>query len=268
MIQPSRPLSSLSEPITQKLNAYALAAGAAGVGMLALAHPAEARIVYTPANIPINVNGALVDLDLNHDGINDFVLAAGYSGPGIRHLRALPPEGQHASSLGVTPAQPSNRVWAMESQNHLCAVAAPKGERVGPHRRFQPGNSLLVMAFASGNSTHGAAFCPWRATQESYVGLKFVVRGKVHFGWARIKTLGGSFGFPAKLTGYAYETVPNRHIITGKTKGPDVGEQASIATPAPIRKTPSLGELALGSPGISIWRREESVGGEPVSRVA
>ena len=26
----------------------------------------------------------------------------------------------------------------------------------------------------------------------------------------------------ALLTGYAYETVPNKAIITGKTKGPDV----------------------------------------------
>jgi hypothetical protein len=26
----------------------------------------------------------------------------------------------------------------------------------------------------------------------------------------------------ATLTGYAYETIPNKPIITGKTKGPDV----------------------------------------------
>jgi hypothetical protein len=43
----------------------------------------------------------------------------------------------------------------------------------------------------------------------------------------------------ATLTGYAYETVPNKPIIAGKTKGPDV-----------ITLEPgSLGRLAQGSPG-------------------
>jgi hypothetical protein len=43
-------------------------------------------------------------------------------------------------------------------------------------------------------------------------------------------------GIVARLTGYAYETVPNKPIIAGKTKGPDV-----ITMPAG-----SLGELARG----------------------
>ena len=39
------------------------------------------------------------------------------------------------------------------------------------------------------------------------------------------------------LTGYAYETIPNKLIITGKTKGPDV----ITAQPG------SLGHLAQGA---------------------
>jgi len=39
------------------------------------------------------------------------------------------------------------------------------------------------------------------------------------------------------LTGYAYETIPNKPIITGQTKGPDV------ITVQPER----LGELARGT---------------------
>jgi hypothetical protein len=50
---------------------YTLAAGAAGVCILALAQPAEAKIVYTPANIRLGMNQHY-DLDLNHDGITDF----------------------------------------------------------------------------------------------------------------------------------------------------------------------------------------------------
>jgi hypothetical protein len=255
----SRP-SHLSEPINQRLNMYALAAGAAGVGMLAAAHPAEAKIVYTPSHIRIVVNGALVNLDLNHDGIADFQFYAGYQGPGVRNRGLLPPEGNHGSSLGVTPAQPSNRVWAMQSQRTLCAAALPKGTKVGPHSPFQPGHSLLFMAFFSGGTSHSAAFCPWLKVQEAFVGLKFVVQGKVHFGWARVKRVSGTVGFPAVITGYAYETIPNQPIITGKRKGPgekveavDAGLTARPAEPV------SLGLLAMGSPALPIWRRKDQL---------
>ena len=67
-----RKTANLSESTNRQLNKYALAAGAAGVGLLALVPPTEAKIIYTPAHIHIKVNGGLVELDLNHDGINDF----------------------------------------------------------------------------------------------------------------------------------------------------------------------------------------------------
>jgi len=50
--------------------------------------------------------------------------------------------------------------------------------------------------------------------------------------------------FTAILTGYAYETIPGKGIVTGKTKGPDV------TTVAPA----SLGHLAAGASGIPAWR--------------
>src|SRR5215831_11871763 len=70
MKRSSRPCVAveLSKPLTHQLNMYALAAGASGVGLLALAPPAEAKIIYTPAHII----GPWFNLDLNHDGIVDF----------------------------------------------------------------------------------------------------------------------------------------------------------------------------------------------------
>jgi hypothetical protein len=120
------------------------------------------------------------------------------------------------------------------------------------------------MAFASGDSTHGAAFCPWIKTKQAYVGFKFLIKGKVHFGWARIKRVVGSFGFPATVTGYAYETIPNKPIVTGKTKGPDEIDvaNANAVVVSPVGKPASLGLLALGAPALSAWRREESAGRE------
>ena len=79
--------------------------------------------------------------------------------------------------------------------------------------------------------------------------MKFTINGKVHYGWARLSVtnLKGKFRITATLTGYAYETIPNKPIIAGKTKGPDV-----IALPA------TLGHLARGS-GLSAWRRTNAV---------
>ena len=54
-------------------------AGAAEVGMLALAPPVQAKIVYTPADVNFS-RYPPVTLDLNHDGISDFVLALGLAG--------------------------------------------------------------------------------------------------------------------------------------------------------------------------------------------
>jgi hypothetical protein len=203
----------LPSTLEHRLRAYAAAAGAAGVGALALASPAQAKIIYTSANIPIGVNAGPVELDLNHDGINDFQFYNGYQGPGN------PLEGNHSSALAMRPTQPSNRVWAVHSNNFLCAAAVPKGENVGPHRPFQPGNSSLNMAFAWGNSVSGGAGCPWLNVKRDYLGLKFMIKGKVHFGWARVKM--GGLAETDYITGYAYETIANRPIVTGKTKGKD-----------------------------------------------
>jgi len=46
------------------------------------------------------------------------------------------------------------------------------------------------------------------------------------------------------LTGYAYETIANKAIIAGRTKGPDV----TAAQPT------SLGHLAAGASAIPAWR--------------
>ena len=63
----ARIAADLSASVHHQLNMYVLAASAAGVGMLALAQPAEAKIVYTPAHVILHSN-SVFNLDLNHDG--------------------------------------------------------------------------------------------------------------------------------------------------------------------------------------------------------
>jgi hypothetical protein len=47
---PSRRTVTLSQSLNRDLSVYALAAGAAGIGAVAMPQPAQAQIVYTPAH--------------------------------------------------------------------------------------------------------------------------------------------------------------------------------------------------------------------------
>src|SRR5262245_26021699 len=66
---PTRSHTSLNSLLDKKLLAYASAAGAAGVGLLALAQPAEATVVFKSAHLKI---GPQSFLDLDGDGVKDF----------------------------------------------------------------------------------------------------------------------------------------------------------------------------------------------------
>ena len=90
-----------------------------------------------------------------------------------------------------------------------------------------------------------------------------MLHGETHYGWVRlsVKVSREPFKATATLTGYAYETIPNKPIIAGKTERQ---EESSVDEPNPATlngdtaQPASLGLLAMGSPALSIWRREES----------
>ncbi len=237
-----RAVSNLSQSFHHQLSMYALAAGAAGVGVLALAQPAEGKIVYTPAHKKIAFNHGEVFFDLNHDGINDFGFYA----------RSSHTTSGGSEFLNIDPAQKGNAIWSIQSDKHSCAAALPRGRRIGAKRPFKSNN--LLMLFESGTAgNQGTMVCPWANVRKSaYLGLKFMIKGKIHFGWARV-----DFTSVAILTGYAYETIPNKSIIAGKTNGPeDIVERPAATGKAPNAKPASLGLLATGSPGLSIWKKE------------
>ena len=236
--------------LEKRLFAYTAAATAAGVSSLTLAQPAQAKIAYTPANIPIVVNGGFTELDLNHDGINDFKFN--------NYTRT-----DSLSMLLVAPAQNLNRIWAASCTAEgplLCAAALPKGAAVGPHNPFQEGYTSLLMAGYRGGSIP-TPYGRWFEARQAYVGLRFVIKGKTHFGWARIRMGGHSKpGFAATITGYAYETIPNKAIVAGKTKseGKISGTEANSAGfDIPVPQLAGLGLLAQGASGVAVWRKRE-----------
>ena len=237
-IKSGRSASRLGARLEKSLSGYATAAVAAGVSLLALSRSADAKIVYTPANTNIPVNGGLVPLDLNHDGVADFSFS-NHSFNGSWW------------SLKASAKVQGNKIWGRGFMNVSgggpCVFASALRARfeVGPNRSyFQNGNrGLLARGWGSnyGTGTYGQ----WLSTKYRYLGLKFTVNGQIHYGWARVVVTSGDHQIAATLAGYAYETIPNKPIIAGKTKGPDV----VILDPA------TLGRLAQGASGISAWKK-------------
>jgi hypothetical protein len=229
----SRIPAPLSPSFHRQLDLYALAASAAGVGMLALAPPAAAKIIYTPARHNIGINQHY-NLDLNHDGTADFQIVNVWGSD-----TDLGPAG----SLSVFSAQKGKRngILGYGTVNQgtfpYFASALPVGAAIGPPRAFYYPKWIDWMFRAS------VRWGPWKDVTNRYLGFKFEIKGKPHYGWARLNAHfnPNNYKIAATLTGYAYETIPNKAIIAGKTKGP------GVITVQPA----SLGHLARGVSSIA-----------------
>lgn len=238
----SRPASArreqqrLPETLSRHLSAYALAAGAAGVGLLALAPATKADIVYTRTNIPIASGpapGPLTGIDLNGDGINDL---------SFRHwIQTNPAYPFKSFEYAFVP--PSAR-----GPKGVMLGPLASGSQIGPGGNFGTGG--LIKGFVLYPLWNGGA---WATSLggfrgEGFLGLEFSIDGQARYGWVQLQlviplvsTRHPSFVFTDTVTGYAYETNPNQPIGAGQTsESPEPG---------------TLGLLALGSLGLDYWRR-------------
>lgn len=239
----------LSQSVQRRLGMYALAASAAQVGLLSLSTPSEAKIIYTRVNINIAEDSSY-NLELANNGVTNFTI---YNTSGIA-------SGIPWGKVTILPRTPDGVV-----NSGACAAPLQAGKPIGPGAHF--GTFLFIQSdYGGGNA------CPWQNV--AYLGLKFTIRGEVHYGWARLTLTGAGGPFNVSLTGYAYETVPNKRILAGDIIGPtrrsaktdpnranEANDKhvgiASRRSPAPIPG--SLGMLALGADGLAAWRRRDEV---------
>lgn len=247
-----------SEPILQRLNAYALAAGAAGVGMLA-ASPAQAKVVYTPVNVTVSLSG-ITQYDLNPAGAQTapFQLAANFTSPASLYWDTI---SFNPNTSGARFVKGAGTSWSI--------APLVKGAPIGPRRAFGGTRGFVATLGPYGGGTFNN-HDGFKFGQTAYIGFKFLISGQTHYGWARV-TLQYDAKTPkqrliAHLSGYAYETIPNLPIRAGQTTGftanADASEpQAALNSPE-LRDDPagsgmpqqSLGLLALGSVGLVAWR--------------
>ena len=58
----------------------------------------------------------------------------------------------------------------------------------------------------------------WLNVTNRYLGFSFKINGKTHYGWARMNVQIKGLRIVGTLTGYAYETIPNKSIMAGRTQ--------------------------------------------------
>jgi hypothetical protein len=239
------PRKQLNPRIDKMIAAYATAAGAVGVALLASAPTAEAEIIYTKAHVTVG-DTERYHLDLNHDGIGDFSI-------GFCSCRP------HGTALTVARGRSAGNMIIEQTNGHgrYSAGALNAGAPIGPKQAFTTYSAQMVStgSYGSGPYSNG----PWANVSDRYLGLKFMISGEVHYGWARM-TVGKRFDH-VLLTGYAYETIPNKPLKAGQTsETPDADEAESPISWSLPAQGPSLGMLALGADALQIWcKKEEGV---------
>lgn len=244
----------------KNLLAYAAAAGAAGVALLACAVPAQAEIIATKVNVKLPIAKGLVQFDINGDGQPDF----GLSAFGETHTCTQGRITHHSpkrllgcpfdDGVAIVPTQAGDEVWqAGTSYGNKCAASVAGGQNIGNGRPFGSGRALLGV---HEGTSEGFYYCPWAKTftPHPFLGIKFTdTTGNIHYGWINIRVIGIN---RATVTGFAYETVPNQPIRAGSTSGPNaakLSDPTDLTPQAP--EVASLGRLAEGASGLSAWRR-------------
>ncbi|HEV3306195.1 MAG TPA: hypothetical protein VGZ91_07125 [Candidatus Sulfotelmatobacter sp.] len=251
----------LSDALSRRLNAYALAAGAAGVAVLACSTPAEAAPVCKTVGAQLTRTSTF-PLYLIDPAIPAFNIAQGTNATfrsgtltGIGTIFWWNRGFFTPNTAGANVLLDNNRLPA--------DVAA--GAEIGPGGNFGKGTSYgLLFTYGKGQLSFTGGGTKLRhegnlnLTQNNYIGLQFTEAGAVHYGWARLAITFQDGGSDVKhavtnILGFGYESTPNAAIDAGSC---GAGEQVSTDTPDPSSASggASLGTLALGSAGIANWK--------------
>ena len=248
----------LSQLLQQRLRAYALSAGAAGVAVLAYSVAADAAPVCKHSSVIVSGS---YPLNPAEQPVAPFEIAGTFNNVSSQTCCFWNRGFLTPNSLGA---------GALLDANGFPAGLA-SGASVGPGGQFGEGREygLLFTYGPLGHGTKKHHRGNFDFSKVNNFGFKLSISGQTHYGWVRLGVTFGP-GFDGIETSihileYAYETNPNTAIPAGScsaesgTKADGSASSSDGVTASALAgsaaKPASLGMLALGANGIPMWRR-------------
>jgi hypothetical protein len=180
---------------------------------LALSANALGEIVYTQVNVTLPVNNSY-GIDLDRDGTTDFVLRSSL-------LEAWCINGDEYSwTLEILPGGTNQVVTSASRAGSSYAAALPAGVAVGDAQAYAGVYGVMANLYwgGCGSGSNGQ----WLNAPDRFLGLRFqAADGSIHFGWAKVTTVAyvdqlGYLHSATLISGFAYETIADRAILTGQ----------------------------------------------------
>lgn len=174
----------------------------------------QAQIIYTdiePDFISEKV-GDFYSLDLNNDGIVDFNLKSITTSWAIWVEPALNTNGINA--FAAVPGPFESYIIPLDYNR---VISAYDGSYF-----YDSYGGYLVMEFCD----NLPIYCTysWREKTDKYLGLRFLINGQTHYGWARLDVKSAT---QWTIKDYAYNATPNQPILAGQTGQKGLGLEES-----------------------------------------
>lgn len=215
----------MKKSLLDKLKAYSLTAGAVAAGA-----NADAQVLYTNVN-PDSLTtgtGSSYDLDLDNDGNVDFVIdifQSSFSGSftftGGFFNYAVNSQGIRIDALGSNEvlgnwAQALGSGIAVQNQQYGWTGGYYGNNVLANHVEFFSSFSFSTYYGSTISGTYSGTFQNgnFPNAQDKYLGLRVMIGGAMHYGWARLDVLSGD-SFVVK--DYAIELEDSTFIVTGDT---------------------------------------------------
>jgi hypothetical protein len=188
----------------------------------------NSKIIYTDVNPDSVILKSSTDsfrLDMNNDGINDFVLHRSSVGGICGGDDLFGYSYRYHTSLSVAPANGNNEIIT----DSAYALALDSSSVIAADSLWAADPQTLIAGTIriTGRCENGPSFIGghWINVSDKYLGLKFTKDNKIYYGWARMSSsysfspTPGAYLIPGQLIlkDYAYNSIPNQPILAGQT---------------------------------------------------
>lgn len=165
--------------------------------------PPPPNIIYTDIEPDFNSENVedFYELDLNRDGVVDFNLSS---------------SSDVWEWLGIN-ANTSGGIIAVTPWYTNIVPLEIDTEIFTPSRFFNgeyyAASGFITLGDCLGNEDRDACYYDWSGKNDKYLGLRIVINGQKHYGWARLSVTSSTQWV---ISDYAYNTTPNSPILAGQ----------------------------------------------------